>query len=901
MANTTVTVSNTDATTVTVSSVAPDATSIRGVGISATAPSAGQALVASSATAASWVNIATQAELDAFLGTTNIVTLGTITTGTWSATTIATTRGGTGLTSYVLGDALYASAANVLSALAGNITTTRKFLRQTGNGAVSAAPAWDTVTKADVGLGSVEDTALSTWPGTTNVVTVGTVATGAWNATAIGATKGGTAQTTWALGDTLYASATDTLAKLAGNTTTTRKFLTQVGNGSISAAPSWDTVTKTDVGLSAVENTALSTWAGSPAITTLGTIATGTVPAANVSAGSFGSGDFTFTGKVTFAGTPTMADGAIGITAVNGLTLRAIEGSSYDFAVLSKGSGALVIGIEGTVVTIPSDVTISGGRLYVQGTSAASIIDRALQVGNAANTGTRLSVGLSQIDTATGAAARKVYVAGVLAAAANNDVLYGMEIAPTVSVGVFTGTTFYGLKIGDVAGAATNYALYTGAGAVRLGGDVTVVGATSLEGGVTIGNATGDALTFHPSAWTLTNAVTITGTWANLGTVSAATSISSSAFVGPLNGTVGAVTPAAGSFTTRAFSGDLSVAITKFTVAAASGQVVTAGAVGVACTPSFASVRGVAVGASFGALIGGSASGPQGSFGANYYNDGVTRARSDATKAGLMWELDATDSVYLMHITAAGVATTPARITLGGAATFLGAVTGAPFILTSGPRITAATAAAFGFGTAAGADVTASLGNSSNRIGDIVSGSTLAMYAAQSDVNPTAQFTTSFGVRWGAGGASALDTRIYRVGASAVQIDDTAGGAASLTVTGSIKSTSPTTGIGYATGAGGAITQITSRTTGVTLNKVTGAITLVSAAGSATPASFTVTNSAVIATDVIKLNQKSGTDKYVLLVTAVGTGSFEITFYTTGGTTTEQPVINFAVLKGVAA
>jgi hypothetical protein len=109
------------------------------------------------------------------------------------------------------------------------------------------------------------------------------------------------------------------------------------------------------------------------------------------------------------------------------------------------------------------------------------------------------------------------------------------------------------------------------------------------------------------------------------------------------------------------------------------------------------------------------------------------------------------------------------------------------------------------------------------------------------------------------------------------------------------------TGSGYAVGAGGAITQATSRTTGVTVNAACGAITLVSAAGSTSPASFTVTNSSVAATDVIILSQKSGTDKYVLLVTAVGAGSFEITAYTTGGTTTEQPVINFAVIKAVAA
>ena len=110
-----------------------------------------------------------------------------------------------------------------------------------------------------------------------------------------------------------------------------------------------------------------------------------------------------------------------------------------------------------------------------------------------------------------------------------------------------------------------------------------------------------------------------------------------------------------------------------------------------------------------------------------------------------------------------------------------------------------------------------------------------------------------------------------------------------------------TGGIGYATGAGGTITQITSRTTGVTINKTTGAITLVSAAGSGTFATFTVTNSTVAATDVVIVNQKSGTDKYQIFVTAITAGSFDITFATTGGTTTEQPVFNFAVIKGVTS
>lgn len=125
--------------------------------------------------------------------------------------------------------------------------------------------------------------------------------------------------------------------------------------------------------------------------------------------------------------------------------------------------------------------------------------------------------------------------------------------------------------------------------------------------------------------------------------------------------------------------------------------------------------------------------------------------------------------------------------------------------------------------------------------------------------------------------------------------------AGTLALTSGALVTSATLGLGYGTGAGGAVTQITSRTTGVTLSKNTGAITLVSAAGSATPASFTVTNTLVAATDTIVVNQKSGTDKYVILVTNVAAGSFQITSYTTGGTTTEQPVFSVSVIKAVAA
>ena len=125
--------------------------------------------------------------------------------------------------------------------------------------------------------------------------------------------------------------------------------------------------------------------------------------------------------------------------------------------------------------------------------------------------------------------------------------------------------------------------------------------------------------------------------------------------------------------------------------------------------------------------------------------------------------------------------------------------------------------------------------------------------------------------------------------------------ATGLVGTGAVLSSSSTAGVGYSTGAGGTVTQITSRTTGVTLNKITGAITLVSAAGSVAWQSFTVTNSAVAATDTIICNQVSGTDLNMIHVTAIAAGSFRISFATTAGVTVEQPVFRFTVIKSVSA
>lgn len=85
-----------------------------------------------------------------YIGQTSITTLGTITAGTWNSTQISEIYGGTNQTSYTLGDTLYSSAANTLSKLAGNTTTTKQYLSQTGTGTVSAAPVWATISGSDI-------------------------------------------------------------------------------------------------------------------------------------------------------------------------------------------------------------------------------------------------------------------------------------------------------------------------------------------------------------------------------------------------------------------------------------------------------------------------------------------------------------------------------------------------------------------------------------------------------------------------------------------------------------------------------------------------------------------------------------------------------------------------------
>jgi hypothetical protein len=91
--------------------------------------------------------------------------------------------------------------------------------------------------RTDLSINNVENTAISTWAGSTNITTLGTISTGSWSGTSIAANKGGTGQSSYAVGDILYADTTTSLAKLTSVAT---------GNvllaGGVTTAPLWGKV-----------------------------------------------------------------------------------------------------------------------------------------------------------------------------------------------------------------------------------------------------------------------------------------------------------------------------------------------------------------------------------------------------------------------------------------------------------------------------------------------------------------------------------------------------------------------------------------------------------------------------------------------------------------------------------
>ena len=110
--------------------------------------------------------------------------------------------------------------------------------------------------------------------------------------------------------------------------------------------------------------------------------------------------------------------------------------------------------------------------------------------------------------------------------------------------------------------------------------------------------------------------------------------------------------------------------------------------------------------------------------------------------------------------------------------------------------------------------------------------------------------------------------------------------------------------MGYATGAGGVVTQATSKSTGVTLNTITGQITMNAAAlAASTTVAFTLTDSAIATTDLVVLNHVSGgtAGSYTFTSTPAAGSSVISVRNVSLGSLSEAIVIQFTVVKAVTS
>lgn len=332
------------------------------------------------------------------------------------------------------GQNLSGHESNFLTALGGTAAGQSLFLAADaaaqraaiGSPATGDIPTWDTLT------GKPSTFAPSTHTHAASDITSGVLGVG----------YGGTGNNSYTIGNLLYASGTTTLSKLPGNITTTPKFLTTTGNGSVTNAIGYQTLQATDLPSTITSNTS-------------GNAATVTTNA-------------NLTGLVTSTGNATaIADAALTIAKTSGLQ-TALDGKQ---SAITFGTGvqtALVVntGSMGGFSTINSPATLTNKtingasntltvRLANDVSGTLPLINGGTSTATAPTTGQVLTATDSTHATwqtpASGSTytgtANQVIVTGTVLSTPQN---IGTSSSPTFSSGTLTGA----LNLTGTAGAS---------------------------------------------------------------------------------------------------------------------------------------------------------------------------------------------------------------------------------------------------------------------------------------------------------------------------------------------------------------------------------------------------------------------------------------------------------------
>lgn len=426
-----------------------------------------------------------------FIGTTWYV-FDSVTSDFAKNNVLSVANGGTGST----------TQQTAINTLAG-AQTSAQYLRGNGTNVVMSA-----IQASDVP--TLNQNTTGTAANVTGTVAIGNGGTGQITATA--AYNALSPMTT--LGDIEYESGTNTAARLAGNTTSTKNFLTQTGTGSVSAAPSWGVLAAADIPANGNVQTFLNgggtTWT-KPANATMVTVVligggggggSGAVEASGtVASGGAGGGGGGYTIKTFPASllnsteTVAVGGGGTGGTAVtatgNGNAGGAGMASTFkssSFAIASGGSG-------GGAGTTGAATGGSGGNAGSNGAAGGA----SSGTGGAGSTGAGAGLGASGGGGGGGIATTPASVAGgaggvVTSSSGNVGGTAGTSGGGTGGAGNTAGANFpiagtggggggsLAAGTGGTGGAGGNYGGAGGGGAGATAGQTSGAGGNGAPG-----------------------------------------------------------------------------------------------------------------------------------------------------------------------------------------------------------------------------------------------------------------------------------------------------------------------------------------------------------------------------------------------------------------------------------